>query len=138
MNLETPPKQALVFGASGITGWAIARMSLSYPTTTTFSRVIGLANRPLSLAESYLPTDPRLSLQSGVDLSGDERSIYHSLSQIDGIGETTHVYFTGSKQCRVSNSANSAVQHISIMAGERIRAINAIKQMSICFSTHSK
>jgi hypothetical protein len=98
MTSENPQNlKALVFGASGITGWAIAHTSLSYPTTTTFSRVIGLTNRPLSTKDSYLPPDPRLSLHSGVDLSGDENTISDSLSKINGVSEVTHVYFAGRK-----------------------------------------
>ncbi|KAN0096263.1 hypothetical protein V8E51_015068 [Hyaloscypha variabilis] len=44
--------QALVFGASGITGWAITNSALSYQTLSTFSRVVGLTRRPLSLEAS--------------------------------------------------------------------------------------
>jgi hypothetical protein len=95
----TPPStsnlNALVFGASGITGWAIVKTALEYPTRDTFSRIIGLTNRSLSLKDSYLPSDPRLSLKSGVDLSGDVDSIVKALKEIRNIEETTHVYFTG-------------------------------------------
>lgn len=87
--------KALVFGASGITGWPIVKAALEYPTPTTFSQVIGLTYRPLSLQDSHFPPDPRLQLKSGVDLSGTVESIVESLGQIAGIRETTHVYFTG-------------------------------------------
>jgi hypothetical protein len=90
-----PSLNALVFGASGITGWAIVKTALEYPTPTTFSRVIGLTNRPLSLEDSFLPKDSRLSLKSGIDLSGDIESIVKDLKAIEGIRATTHVYFTG-------------------------------------------
>jgi hypothetical protein len=92
---KAPNLNALVFGASGITGWAIVKTALEYPTPTTFSRVIGLTNRPLSLEDSFLPKDPRLSLKSGIDLSGDIDSIVEALKAIEGIRATTHVYFTG-------------------------------------------
>jgi len=85
--------QALVFGASGITGWAITNAALSYPTPTTFKRVVGLTNRPLSVKEAALPQDPRLHLYPGLDLSQDSQTITEYLSKIDNIGETTHVYF---------------------------------------------
>jgi hypothetical protein len=91
---------ALVFGASGITGWAIVKSALEYPTPTTFSRVIGLTNRPLSLKDSFLPPDPRLSLKSGIDLSGDVESIVKALKEIDNVEKTTHVYFTGEFVCK--------------------------------------
>jgi len=93
--MSSPKLSALVFGASGITGWAITRTTLEYPTPTTFSRVIGLTNRPLSLEDSQLPPDPRLSLKSGVDLSGDVEAVVKALANIKGIEEITHVYFTG-------------------------------------------
>lgn len=93
--LPTSGYNALIFGASGITGWAIVKTALEYPTATTFSRVIGLTNRPLTLEDSFLPPDPRISLKSGVDLSGDVSSIVNSLKTIQDIGKTTHVYFTG-------------------------------------------
>lgn len=92
---NSPELNALVFGASGITGWAIVKMALEYPTSTTFSRVIGLTNRPLTLDDSFLPEDPRLSLIVGIDLSGDLESTVVALKRVEGIERTTHVYFTG-------------------------------------------
>lgn len=90
---KTNEHQALVFGASGITGWALTNAALSYPTATAFKRVVGLTNRPLSVEEAGLPQDPRLHLYPGLDLSKDSQSITDYLSTIDNIGETTHVYF---------------------------------------------
>jgi nucleoside-diphosphate-sugar epimerase len=88
--------QALVFGASGITGWAIVKAALEYPTSTTFQRVIGLTNRPLSTKEACLPEDTRLELYSGIDLSrGVDQLVDDLRSQIEGISAVTHVYFTG-------------------------------------------
>jgi hypothetical protein len=87
--------QALVFGASGITGWAITHSALSYPISTTFTRVVGLTSRPLSLKDSGFPSDPRLQLYSGLDLSQDAETITQYLKKIDRIDEITHVYFAG-------------------------------------------
>jgi hypothetical protein len=67
--------QALVFGASGITGWAITNSALSYQTLSTFSRVVGLTRRPLSLEASGFPSDGRLQLYPGLDLSQDAETI---------------------------------------------------------------
>jgi hypothetical protein len=86
--------RALVFGASGITGWAVTKAALEYPTATTFDRVIALVNRPLSMKESRLPEDHRLQLHSGIDLSSKE-TLVASLQSIEGIHEVTHVYFAG-------------------------------------------
>jgi hypothetical protein len=87
--------QALVFGASGITGWAITNSALLYPTSTTLTRVVGLTSRPLSLKDSGFPSDPRLQLYSGLDLSQDAETSTQYLKKIDEIDEITHVYFAG-------------------------------------------
>jgi hypothetical protein len=94
-HMAPPERIALVFGASGITGWAIVNTALDYPSKDTFSRVIALTNRPLSIEESSWPRDPRLVLQSGVDLSGDVGSILEALKSVAGIESVTHVYFSG-------------------------------------------
>ncbi|KAG0645390.1 Short chain dehydrogenase sirQ [Hyphodiscus hymeniophilus] len=91
--MTAKPLQALVFGASGITGWAITNSALSYPTPTTFSRVVGLTSRSLSINEAALPSDPRLELHAGLDLGQDVQSIVKYLSSIERIEEITHVYF---------------------------------------------
>ncbi|KAE9371307.1 hypothetical protein N431DRAFT_545584 [Stipitochalara longipes BDJ] len=85
--------QALIFGASGITGWAITNSALSYPTTSTFSQVVGLTSRPLSLEASGLPSDERLQLYSGLDLSQDAEAITKYLKKIKNVEQITHVYF---------------------------------------------
>jgi hypothetical protein len=85
--------QALVFGASGITGWAITNSALSYPTSSTFRRVVGLTSRPLSMEDSGFPRDPRLRLYSGLDLSQDAFSIAKYLKSTENINDITHVYF---------------------------------------------
>ncbi|KAL7919088.1 hypothetical protein ACQKWADRAFT_330032 [Trichoderma austrokoningii] len=90
---NTNELQALVFGASGMTGWALTNAALSYPTATTFKRVVGLTNRPLSVEEAGLPQDPRLHLYPGLDLGKDSQSIAGYLSKIENISETTHIYF---------------------------------------------
>jgi len=90
--------QALVFGASGITGWAIANSALSYPTSTSFSRVVGLTSRPLTPESARFPPDPRLELNAGLDLSQDVSSIVAYLKTVENIKEITHVYFAGMRQ----------------------------------------
>jgi hypothetical protein len=86
------PLTALVFGASGVTGHAIIKTLLSYPTPTTFSRVIGLTNRPLSSAIARLPEDERLELYSEINLLEREKSLLQ-LQHIPGIQQVTHVYY---------------------------------------------
>ncbi|KAL7815851.1 hypothetical protein V8C26DRAFT_107628 [Trichoderma gracile] len=86
-------RTALVFGASGITGWAIVREALTYPTATTFNRVIGVTKQPLDRAKSLLPDDSRLTLAYGVDLTTTVDDVVAKLADIDGIGDITDVYF---------------------------------------------
>lgn len=86
---------ALVFGASGISGWAVAKNVLSYPTPTTFSRVIGLTHRPRTVEESGLPKDPRLELHSGINLRSSLDDVLEQLQKIPNVDEVTHVYYLG-------------------------------------------
>ncbi|KAM0262568.1 hypothetical protein ACHAQJ_001613 [Trichoderma viride] len=86
-------RTALVFGASGITGWAVLREALEYPTASTFHKVIGLTNRPLDRSKSFLPDDSRLALVHGVDLTASVDDVVAKLAGIDGIKNVTDVYF---------------------------------------------
>jgi hypothetical protein len=92
MSIPTPPLTALVFGASGITGHAILKSLLTYPTPTTFARIIGLTNRPLTTADSHLDADQRVELYSGIDLLDREKSLLQ-LQHVPGIQQVTHVYY---------------------------------------------
>jgi hypothetical protein len=40
-------------------GWAAVKEALSFPSPSTFQKVTGLTNRPLSLEDSKLPKDER-------------------------------------------------------------------------------
>ena len=85
----------LVFGASGVSGWAVALQSLSYPSRDAFAHVTALTNRPLSKQDSMLPDDPRLQLASGIDLTGSVDSVVAGLQdKIKNIDSVTHVVFT--------------------------------------------
>lgn len=88
---------ALVFGASGISGWAVTKNLLSYPTPTTFSRIIALTNLPLELSESCLPEDdPRLQFHHGVNLRGKQEEVVKQMkAAIPDVEEVTHVYYLG-------------------------------------------
>ncbi|KIW67486.1 hypothetical protein PV04_06731 [Phialophora macrospora] len=84
---------ALVFGASGISGWALVQEALSYPTPTAFNQVTALSNRPLSLADAQWPNDPRLQLASGIDLTEPVDTVISALKEkINGIETVTHVF----------------------------------------------
>lgn len=90
---------ALVFGASGISGWAVTKCALSYPTPATFDRVIGLTNRPLPLEKSGLPQDPRLELHHGVYLRGSLDEVMSQLrDKVPNLEDVTHVYYLGKNE----------------------------------------
>ncbi|CAI7629992.1 unnamed protein product [Penicillium palitans] len=85
---------ALIFGASGISGWAVTKCALSYPTPTTFDRVIGLTNRPLPLEKSGLPNDTRLELHYGVNLRENLDVVLSQLQEkVPNLEDVTHVYY---------------------------------------------
>lgn len=89
-------KHALVFGASGVSGWGTIVQLTSYPTRTTFASITGLSNRPLS--PSFFPNDDRISLYSGVDLSGTPESVTQALkAKVPNIADITTVFFYGER-----------------------------------------
>ncbi|KAF7586306.1 hypothetical protein BBP40_009088 [Aspergillus hancockii] len=72
-------KHVLIFGASGISGWSLMNQSLSYPTSSTFSRITGLCNRPLTKKDAWLPDDPRLNIVPGIDLTASVETVTEQL-----------------------------------------------------------
>ncbi|OOF92142.1 hypothetical protein ASPCADRAFT_210554 [Aspergillus carbonarius ITEM 5010] len=94
MDSITSDKVALVFGASGISGWAVTRSLLEYPTPSTFSRVIGLTHRPQTREELGLPDDPRLEVYSGVNLRADLEEVMNQMHEtVRQLDQVTHVYY---------------------------------------------
>lgn len=93
---------AVVFGASGILGWAVVNeILLNYPTKGTYSKVSALTNRPLSIKNSLWPEPaedvPKLSVISGIDLT---KYTFEQLteilkSKINDISTVTHVFYFG-------------------------------------------
>ncbi|KAK4556486.1 hypothetical protein LTR86_006630 [Recurvomyces mirabilis] len=77
---------------TAITGYPLVKQLLSYPTSTTFSRVIGVTNRPLNRDVALLPDDQRIELYSDLDLTDRNKTLF-SIQHIPGIEYTTHVYF---------------------------------------------
>lgn len=87
---------ALVFGASGITGWAIVNQILNgYPDTSTFAKVTALTNRSLSPEAAQWPTSDKLEVISGLDLlRGSQEELEVAMRQkIADVENVTHVYF---------------------------------------------
>lgn len=60
---------ALVFGASGVSGWATVNTILNdYPKRDSFRRVTALTNRPLPPDIAQWPPSEKLRVVSGLDL----------------------------------------------------------------------
>jgi hypothetical protein len=103
---------ALVLGASGIIGWRVTLEAIQYPAPQAFKRVIALTNRPLTKKDAYLPDNSRLDIHSGIDLTKDVEEATNSLATIPGIGDVTHVYFTG-KQCAQPDRGMASVHRLN-------------------------
>jgi hypothetical protein len=93
---------ALVFGASGILGWAIVNEILSnYPEKDTYSKVTALTNRPLTREEALWPQPggerPDLNIVSGIDLTqGTTEDVRAKLKeQVPDIDSVTQVHYFG-------------------------------------------
>ncbi|PYH94354.1 hypothetical protein BO71DRAFT_379718 [Aspergillus ellipticus CBS 707.79] len=91
---------AIVYGASGLIGWALINQLLSpYPDSGTFSKVTAVTNRPLDLSETQWPEShsrrPDLQLLSGVDLRGcDGLTLVENLRRVaNDIEGVTHIYY---------------------------------------------
>lgn len=92
---------ALVFGATGISGWAFVNEILNqYPSQGTWDKVHALANRPISRETLLWPDDARLNLVSGIDLLGSTQEELEAglKDMIPGIEKVTHVFYLGMSQ----------------------------------------
>ena len=96
-----PGNHALIFGASGITGWAITNQILKgYPTPDSFSKVTALTNRPLSQEATLWPKSEKLQMLSGVDLMTEkgQKGLEDELkSRVKEIETVSHVFFFGKR-----------------------------------------
>lgn len=94
--MATEGNHALVYGASGITGWAIVNQILNdFPTAGTFSKVTALTNRPLSPEVAQWPSSEKLEVVSGLDLlKGEQSDLERTLKdRVKDVDTVTHVYF---------------------------------------------
>lgn len=96
---------ALVFGASGILGWAIVNEILNnYPAKGTYTKVTALTNRPLTREEALWPPPggerPELNLVCGIDLTqGTREEVGAKLAAlVPDIPSVTQVHYFG-KRC---------------------------------------
>jgi len=123
-----PDKHALVFGASGITGWTIIKELIQgYPDSNDFSKITALTNRPLSREQALWPESDKLQIVSGLDLltsKGQEGLDEEIKSKVSDIETVSHVFFFAYimdpdpvKECEINvqllERAVTAVEHLS-------------------------
>ncbi|GAA91601.1 SirQ [Aspergillus luchuensis IFO 4308] len=127
---QSQPSQghhAIVFGCSGINGWALVNQLLTnYPAPETFSRVTAVANRAFTAEEAKWPTDDRLQIVSGVDLlAGDDAALKKTLAEkISSIDTISHVYYAAyrasdvpAEECRLNKEMlRAAVQTLEALS----------------------
>ncbi|KAK7001656.1 Sirq protein [Favolaschia claudopus] len=126
---------ALVFGASGLAGWAVVEQLLeNYPAEATFSNVTAVVNRPMSVEDSLWPTSagasPTLNLVTGINLSEGTVEKFTNLlrSRIKDISTVTHVYYFVYKQ------DNDADEEIKVNCGMLERVVGAVESLCPKFS----
>ncbi|KAK6439644.1 hypothetical protein LTR95_004138 [Oleoguttula sp. CCFEE 5521] len=93
-------KRALIFGASGVTGWSFVNELLhDYPRKGVWDGVVAMTNRPLKQEDSLWPVDSRLQIVSGIDLlKGSQADLEGSLrDKVKTINKITHVYYLAYK-----------------------------------------
>jgi len=131
-------KSALIFGASGVTGWAFVNEILNdYPTKGTWGKVHALTNRPLKQADSLWPNDERLDIVSGIDiLKGSQEDLERALSHIEGIKNVTHVYYLG--MFGFGSEVDKNIVTDSMQRTKRPRTVSKNTRTQIsCFSAQS-
>lgn len=97
--MSDPQNHAIVFGATGLIGWAAVNQILSnYPAAGTFASVTAVSNRPIDADRTFWPKEsdpkPNLQLVSGIDLKNG--SLEAQLKEkVPGIDRVTHVFYFG-------------------------------------------
>lgn len=101
---------ALVFGATGIQGWAIVNQILNgYPTEDAFEKVTALTNRPIT--ETMLwPESKKLQVVSGINLltdKGQDGLVKEMEENIPNVKSVTHMFFFGTYETSIETAKNS-------------------------------
>jgi hypothetical protein len=97
-------RHAIVFGASGLLGWAVVNELLSsYPSRGTFASITAVTNRAVKLVEMHwpanTPTALRLELIHGVGLTqGTGESLAAKLAHVQTApDQITHAFYFGTQ-----------------------------------------
>lgn len=95
---EMAGNHALIYGASGITGWAIVNQLLQNNSDANqFSRVTALTNRQLNHKDTLWPESDKLLLTTAnIMPDGGQAELEADLkAKVRDISTVTHVYFFG-------------------------------------------
>ncbi|CBX98937.1 hypothetical protein IAQ61_007455 [Plenodomus lingam] len=126
----TPPSPtALVYGATGVTGWGLCKNLLEQQadsaSTPTFSRVIGVCKQPAQDLGLFLE-DKRFELVDGVDLLQGEDSVVEVLKEVKGIENVTHVFYVANR----NSPSDGPDERISFNVKMIQSAVKAAEQLS--------
>ncbi|KAL0940235.1 sirq protein [Colletotrichum truncatum] len=122
-------KTALVFGASGVSGWSFVNEVLhDYPQEGVWDGCIALTNRPLDHQKTLWPKDERLSLVSGVDLlKGSQDDLNRVMKEkVLWVGQITHVFYLAYKAHTDLNYEAECEENIEMFK----RAVIAVDTLS--------
>ena len=89
---------AVVFGCSGINGWALVNQLLSgYPPGQAFAKVTAIAHRPFTVKEAQWPQDDRLEMLTGIDLlARDDDALVRAFTEkVASVDTISHIYYAG-------------------------------------------
>ena len=93
---------AIVFGATGLLGWAVVNQLLSgYPSADSFSTVTAVINRQVTKDELLWPNgsdkSTQLDIISGINIAeGTGETLAQILSQkVANVKHITHVFYFG-------------------------------------------
>ncbi|KAI9766950.1 MAG: hypothetical protein M1835_007119 [Candelina submexicana] len=126
MGSRNQGKHAIVFGASGISGWAFVNELLhDYPEPGVWSRVTALTNRPLTREEAMWPADDRLQIVSGINVLEHKQADINAALQreVKEVNTVTHIYYFAYK---ANMDPKQEVQDAVTMLSHSITAIDTI------------
>jgi hypothetical protein len=115
---------ALIYGASGISGWAIVNAILNgYPSKDAFSKVTAMVNRPLTREMALWPDDPRLQIVSGVDLvKGTQEELEKQIKEkVTDVESVTQVYFYCERMLATVRERKLTMTSIQAVRRRRVR-----------------
>lgn len=88
---------ALVFGITGVSGWALLREIALKSGADKFTRVIGVCNEPTQGLKLFVDA-VNCEIVSGVDLLGGLDTVTAKLKDISGIYDVTHCFYVGKEE----------------------------------------